>query len=68
MLAWVIPAMWELTRMLAFIFQLIGLLGLMAFCFIGLIAFADKILEMTENDEDHDRLGEEDSPLQPGLR
>lgn len=68
MLVWVIPAMWELTRMLAFILQLVGLLGLLAFASIGLNAIADKILEVTEDDEDPDRLGEEDSSLQPGLR
>lgn len=68
MLVWVIPAMRELTRMLAFILQLVGLLGLLAFAFIGMNAIADKILEVTEDDEDHDRPGEEDSSLQPGLR
>lgn len=45
MLVWVIPAMWALTRILAYIFQLIGLLGLLGFGLIGLNAITDRILE-----------------------
>lgn len=55
MLAWVIPAMWAAMRTLAFILQLVGLVGLMGFGFIGLMKITDIILEeATEGyDEDH---------------
>lgn len=54
MLAWVIPTMWAAMRTLAFILQLVGLLGLVGFGFIGLVHITDKILEEAEGyDEDH---------------
>lgn len=54
MLAWVIPAMWAAMRTLAFIFQLVGLVGLMGFGIIGLMKITDKILEeASEGNEDH---------------
>ena len=54
MLAWVIPTMWAAMRTLAFILQLVGLVGLMGFGFIGLVHITDKILEEAEGyDEDH---------------
>lgn len=53
MLVWVIPAMWAAVRTLAFILQLIGLLGLMGFGFIGLVHITDKIMdEIEENEQD----------------
>lgn len=42
---WMIPAMWAAMRTLAFILQLVGLLGLMGFGIIGLIKVTDKIYE-----------------------
>ena len=51
MLAWVIPAMWAAMRTLAFILQLVGLVGLMGFGFIGLMQITDKILEEAEGNE-----------------
>lgn len=55
MLAWVIPAWEAAMRTLAFILQLVGLVGLMGFGFIGLMKITDIILEeATEGyDEDH---------------
>ena len=55
MLAWVIPAWEAAMRTLAFILQLVGLLGLVGFGFIGLMKITDIILEeATEGyDEDH---------------
>ena len=55
MLAWVIPTMWAAMRTLAFILQLVGLVGLMGFGFIGLMKITDIIFEeATEGyDEDH---------------
>ena len=55
MLAWVIPTMWAAMRKLAFILQLVGLVGLMGFGFIGLMKITEIILEeATEGyDEDH---------------
>ena len=53
MLAWVIPAMWAAMRTLAFILQLVGLVSLMGFGFIGLMKITDKVLEeATEGNED----------------
>ena len=52
MLAWVIPTMWAAMRTLAFILQLVGLLGLVGFGFIGLVHITDKILEEAEGNED----------------
>lgn len=49
-----IPTMWAAMRTLAFILQLVGLVGLMGFGFIGLVHITDKILEEAEGyDEDH---------------
>jgi len=55
MLAWVIPTMWAAMRTLAFILQLVGLVGLMGFGFIGLMKITDKIFEEASEgyDEDH---------------
>lgn len=54
MLAWVIPFMWAAMRTLAFILQLVGLVGLIGFGFIALVRITDKILEeATEGNEDH---------------
>ena len=53
MLAWVIPAWEAAMRTLAFILQLVGLLGLMIFSIIGLVHITDKIIEeATEGNED----------------
>jgi len=54
MLAWVIPAMWAAMRTLAFILQLIGLVGLMGFGFIGLMKITDRILDFEEATEGYD--------------
>ena len=50
-----IPLMWAAMRTLAYILQLVGLVGLMGFGFIGLKKITDIILEeATEGyDEDH---------------
>ena len=50
-----IPTMWAAMRTLAFILQLVGLVGLMGFGFIGLIKITDLILEEASEgyDEDH---------------
>ena len=55
MLAWVIPAWEAAMRTLAFILQLVGLLGLVGFGFIGLMRITDIILEEASEgyDEDH---------------
>ena len=55
MLERMIPTMWAAMRTLAFILQLVGLVGLMGFGFIGLMKITDIILEeATEGyDEDH---------------
>jgi len=55
MLAWVIPTMWAAMRTLAFILQLVGLVGLMGFGFIGLMKITDKTFEEASEgyDEDH---------------
>lgn len=66
MLAWVEPAMWAFMRGLAFIMQLVGLLGLIVIGFALLVNLTDRIIE-EEGNEDQYRSGEEDSPLQPGL-
>ena len=52
MLAWVIPAWETAMRTLAFILQLVGLLGLVGFGIIGLVHITDKILEEAEGNED----------------
>lgn len=46
-----IPTMWAAMRTLAFILQLVGLVGLMGFGFIGLMKITDKILEEAEGNE-----------------
>ena len=54
MLEWVIPAMWAAMRTLAFILQMVGLVGLIGFGIVGLMRITDKILEEAmEGNEDH---------------
>ena len=50
-----IPTMWAAMRTLAYILQLVGLVGLMGFGFIGLMKITDIILEEASEgyDEDH---------------
>ena len=66
MLTWVEPAMWALIRGLAFIMQLVGLLGLIVIGFALMNHMIDRLIE-EEGNENQYRSGEEDSPLQPGL-
>lgn len=56
MLEWVIPTIWAAMRTLAFILQLVGLVGLVGFGFIGLMKFTDKLLEEEGNHEFEDHV------------
>lgn len=67
MLAWVIPATWEAMKVLAFILQLVGVLGLIAGCIMALMDISEFILEVSEDGESQAGPGEEDSSVQPGL-
>lgn len=46
MMQWVEPFMWALCRVLAYVLQLVGLLGLMGFALIGLVNITDKLSEV----------------------
>jgi len=48
MLAWVIPAIWAALRRLAFILQLVGVLGVIVGGIMTLTDIAEIILEATE--------------------
>ena len=63
-----IPQMWAAMRTLAYILQLVGLLGLIGTGFMVLMNITDTILEATEGNEDPVRSGEKDSSLQQRLR
>lgn len=48
MLLWVEGFMWGLSRVLATIFQTVGVLGLLVSGFIGLIKLSERILDFAE--------------------
>ena len=63
-----IPQMWAAMRTLAYILQLVGLIGLIGTGFLVLMSVTDTILEATEGNEDPIRSREEDSSLQQRFR
>lgn len=67
MLTWVIPAIWEGLNVLAFILQLVGVLGVIAGSIMALMDISEFILEVTEDGESQAGSGEEDPSVQQGL-
>lgn len=67
MLAWAIPAIWEGLNVLAFILQLVGVLGVIVGGIMALMDISEFILEVAEDGESQTGSGEEDSPVQQGL-
>ena len=67
MLAWVIPAIWAALRTLAFILQLVGVLGVIVGGIMALMDISEFILEVAEDGESEAGSGEEDPSVQQGL-
>ena len=64
---WLEDAIWQFMRVAAFVFQLVGVIGVIAgACLIWLQIYNALIEEDTTNEDQH-HTGEEDQPVQQGL-